>query len=289
MGIISQLTVNSLIAGSIYALVASGFAILYATNRYLNLAHGAVVAFSGYLLYTFFTLLGIPFAVSIVLTLLSSAAVGVALYKLVFFQFQKRKASNVVLLIASIALLILIENAIQLFYGASVKSIGLFDAQQGQQFYGAAITPLQITIIVVSIAIFFLTFILMRTTRLGRNMRAVADNKELASIVGINPERIALCSFAIGSLLAGIAGILIGLEQNLYPTMGTNLIIKGFTGAIIGGAASVPGAVLGSYLLGFAENYGVWFLPSGYKDAIAFGLLFIFLLFRPKGILGERQ
>ena len=96
-------------------------------------------------------------------------------------------------------------------------------------------------------------------------------------------------SFAIGSAIAGVAGILVGLEQNLEPTMGTNLIIKGFTGAIIGGVNSVPGSVLGSFLLGFAENFGIWYLPSGYKDAIAFVILFAFLLFRPQGILGVNK
>ena len=117
-------------------------------------------------------------------------------------------------------------------------------------------------------------------------MRAVADNPELASIVGIHSRRISDLSFIIGSGLAGVAGILIGLEQNLEPTMGTMLIIKGFTGAVIGGVTSVPASIIGSYLLGFVENFGIWYLPSGYKDAIAFILLFIFLLAKPTGIFG---
>ena len=120
-------------------------------------------------------------------------------------------------------------------------------------------------------------------------MRAVAGNKDAAEIVGISAEKIYSRSFIIGSAIAGIAAILVGLEQNLQPMMGTNLMIKGFTAAIIGGIGSVPGAILGSFLLGFAENYGIWFLPSGYKDAIAFVILFIFLLFRPYGILGIRK
>ena len=120
-------------------------------------------------------------------------------------------------------------------------------------------------------------------------MRAVSDNKDAAEIVGISPEKIYAWSFIIGSAIAGIAGILVGLEQNLEPTMGTNLMIKGFTGAIIGGIGSVHGAILGSFLLGIVENFGIWFLPSGYKDAITFTILLIFLLFRPYGILGVKQ
>ena len=129
----------------------------------------------------------------------------------------------------------------------------------------------------------------MIKTKLGKEMRAFADNKELAGISGINPRRMADYSFLMGSLLAGIAGILIGLEQSLVPTMGTILIIKGFTGAVIGGITSVPASILGSYLLGFAENYGIAFLPSGYKDAIGFAILLIFLLFRSNGLFGVNQ
>jgi branched-chain amino acid transport system permease protein len=120
-------------------------------------------------------------------------------------------------------------------------------------------------------------------------MRAVADNKDVAEVLGISAEKIYSWSFIIGSFIAAIAGILIGLDQNLEPTMGTSLMIKGFTAAIIGGVGSVPGSILGSFFLGLVENFGIWFLPSGYKDAIAFMILFIFLLFRPQGILGAKR
>ena len=126
----------------------------------------------------------------------------------------------------------------------------------------------------------------MKHTKFGTVLRAVADNPELARISGINPDRVFAQSFMLGSAIAGVAAILVALEQNIEPIMGTNLIVKGFTGAIIGGATSVPGAVLGSYLLGLVENFGIWFLPSGWKDAIAFALLFVFLLWRPTGIMG---
>jgi branched-chain amino acid transport system permease protein len=129
----------------------------------------------------------------------------------------------------------------------------------------------------------------MKKTKLGKAMRAVSDNKDVAEVLGISAEKIYSWSFIIGSIIAGIAGILVGLEQNLEPTMGTKLMIKGFTGAVIGGIDSVPGSILGSFLLGLAENFGIWFLPSGYKDAIAFIILFIFLLFRPQGILGIKK
>ncbi|MEK6822528.1 MAG: branched-chain amino acid ABC transporter permease, partial [Nanoarchaeota archaeon] len=128
----------------------------------------------------------------------------------------------------------------------------------------------------------------MKRSRIGVAMRAVMNNKEVAQTVGIDPERMYSITFALSSALAAVAGILIGIEQNLHPTMGTALVIKGFTGAVVGGMVSVPGAIMGSLILGLAENIGIWWLPSGYKDAIAFALLFIFLLVRPQGLFGKK-
>ena len=224
-----------------------------------------------------------------ILTLLFSCLVGLIVYRVVYLPLQKKKASNVILLIASLGLLILLENLVQLIFGADVKTINYLGIVKGLSIFGAIITPLQLVIIGVSIVLFVGLFYFMKKTKLGKDIRAVSDNRELAEVLGINYKRIASWSFVLGSLIAGIAGILIGLEQNLTPTMGTMLGIKGFTGAIIGGVASVPGSIIGSYLLGFAENYGIWFLPSGYKDAIAFVLLFLFLLFMPKGLFGKKK
>jgi branched-chain amino acid transport system permease protein len=176
-----------------------------------------------------------------------------------------------------------------MIFGAKVRSIGHVEIAKGINIFGAIITHLQLVIVFISLLLFVLLFLFMKKTKLGRNMKAVSDNKELASIIGINYKKISDYSFILGSGLAGVAGILIGLEQNLYPTMGTMLMVKGFTGAVIGGVTFVPGAIIGSYLLGLVENLGILYLPSGYKDAIAFALLFIFLLVRPAGLFGIQK
>ncbi len=287
MSLFAPLTVNGLIAGSIYALVSSGFSLIYSTNRFMHFAHGVSVAVAAYILYAFFSLAGLNIIISIILTLILAALLGLATYRIVYLPLQNRKASNIILLIASLAVLILFQNLIQAVFGANVKTIKYFTLGKGVNVLGALITPLQITIIIVSLVLFVSLYFLMQKTKIGREMRAVADNKELSSISGINEKRVADYSFILGSLLAGVAGILIGLEQNLSPEMGTFLIVRGFTGAVVGGIFSVPASILGSYILGLAENYGVWFLPSGYKDAIAFVLLFIFLLFKPNGLFGK--
>lgn len=286
--IFTQILVNGLIAGAIYALVASGFSLIYSTTKIIHFAHGAIIALSAYLLYSFFSLLGLNFGFAVVLTILLSSLLGFFVH-IFYKQFRKRKASNVIILIASIALLIFIESLILLLFGADVKTIGFIKIAKSIELAGAIITPLQVFIVISSLVLLALLFFFMKKTKLGKAIRAVADNKEVAEVVGISAEKIYAYVFVIGSLIAGIAAILVGLEQNLEPVMGTNLMIKGFTGAIIGGISSVPGAILGSFLLGFAENFGIWFLPSGYKDAIAFIILFIFLLFKPEGILGIKK
>ena len=280
-----QLLVNGLIAGAIYSLIATGFSIIYSTCRFAHFAHGAVAAFAGYILFTFYQSLNLNFWLSSFLAIISAAFLGYFLNLTIYKQLRKRKATSAVLLIASIALLILIESLILLFWGANIKTINFIEVAPGIEKLGAIITPLQITIILISVILYVGFLLFMKRTKLGKAMRAVADNKDVAEIVGISAEKIYSWSFTIGSAIAGLAGILIALEQNLNPTMGTGLMIKGFTGAIIGGIGSVPGAILGSYILGLAENFGIWFLPSGYKDAIAFVLHFLFLLFKPQGIL----
>ena len=284
----SQLLINGLIAGAIYALVASGFSLIYSTCKFIHFAHGSTVAVAAYFLYLFFSLIGLNFWLAVILTIVFTAGFGWLVNKIIYQELRKRKASNVILLIASVALLILLESLILLFFGADVKTIGYLKIAKGVEFLGAIITPLQIVIIISSLILFILLFFFIKKTKIGKAMRAVADNRDVAEIVGISAKKIYAWSFVIGSAIAGIGGILVGLEQNLEPIMGTNLIIKGFTGAIIGGVGSVPGAILGSFLLGLAENFGIWFLPSGYKDAIAFIILFIFLILRPQGILGRR-
>ncbi len=289
MSIIIQLLINGLIAGAIYALVASGFSLIYSINKFVHFAHGATIAFSAYVLYFLFSTLGLNFWISAIFAVIFASALGLFMNLVVYKQLRKKKASNVILLLASFALLILFESLILILFGADVKTIKYIQVAKGLEFFGAIITPLQIFIIIASLILLGLLFLFMKKTKIGKAMRAVSDNKDVAEIVGISSEKIYTWTFAIGSAIAGIAAILIGLEQNLEPVMGTSLMIKGFTAAIIGGIGNVPGAIVGAFILGLAENFGIWFLPSGYKDAIAFIILFIFLLFKPKGILGMKK
>ncbi len=284
----AQLIANGIIAGAIYALVASGFSVIYNVTKMMHFAHGAVLALGAYFMYTFSSA-HLSFPLAVLLTLIATCITGEITNRFVYRPLRARKASGAVLLIASLTAMIFINAAIIAIWGADIKTIALAQKSNVFDIGGALITSVQVVMIAVVLVLLLALWWLMKQTKLGKAMRALADNKDAAQTVGINPEHLYTITFLVGSSLAAVAGILIGIEQNLHPTMGVSLIIKGFTGAVIGGMLSVPGAVLGSLFLGMVENIGIWCLPSGYKDAIAFALLFLFLLFRPQGILGKKM
>lgn len=191
-------------------------------------------------------------------------------------------------LIASFGVFIFLQNLIQLIYGAQILTLRTGPVKEGHQILGAVITDTQILILVVSGLLSVFLWLLIQKTKLGKAIRSVADDSLGARVVGINSEKIVLSSFAIGSALAGAAGILISLETNIEPTMGFSAILKGIIASIIGGIGSIPGALFGGLFLGLAENLGIWKIQAGWKDTIAFVILIIFLLLRPGGIFGVK-
>ncbi|HOO53342.1 MAG TPA: branched-chain amino acid ABC transporter permease [Methanothrix sp.] len=283
---ISQLFLNSLIAGSIYALIAIGFAVIYKTVKFFHFAHGAVYASGAYIAYTFFQILQINFIVSFFLATISAGIIGLGIYQLVYHTLQLKKVPNLIYLLASFGVFIFIQNLIALIYGSQVLIIRSGLGESIYSFLGAAITLTQITIIVISLTTLIALWIFIEKTKLGLALRAVADDSQAAQLVGIDSLRLTQVSFFIGSILAGVAGVLISLDTNLSPTMGLTAIFKGLIACIIGGIGSIPGAVVGGFFLGFVENFGIWYISSIWQDSISFVVLIIFLIFRPRGFFG---
>jgi branched-chain amino acid transport system permease protein len=222
------------------------------------------------------------------LSVILAAILGIAIDRSVYYPLRQQDASNLIFLLASFGVFIFLQNLIQLIYGAQILTIRTGPIKEGHHFLGAVITDIQILILVVSCCLLVVLWLFIQRTKLGKAMRAVSDDPLAANVVGINPERIIRSSFAIGSALAGAAGILISLETNIEPTMGFSALLKGIIASIIGGIGSIPGAVLGGFFLGLAENLGIWKISAGWKDCIAFAILIIFLLMRPSGILGAK-
>ena len=283
---IRQLAINGFISGGIYALIALGFSVIYRTVKFFHFAHWAVYAIGAYIAYSLIISLGFNPIVSFFLAAALAGIVGVLIDRLVYWPLRKRKAPNLVFLIASFGVFIFVQNLLQLIYGAQILTIRTGPVKEGHHFLGAVITDTQILILLVAVTLFIGLWLFIKKTKLGKAMRAVADDPLAASVVGINPERSILAAFAIGSALAGAAGILISLETNIEPTMGMNAILKGIIASIIGGIGSIPGAIFGGLFLGIAENLGIWKISAGWKDCIAFVILIVFLLVRPGGIMG---
>lgn len=283
---LQQLILNGIIAGCIYALIAIGFTIIYRTVKFFHFAHGVVYTTGAYLAYTLFILLGINPLISFFLSIALTGLLGIAIDGFIYRPLRKNNAPNLVYLIASFGVFIFIQNLLQLIFGAQILTLRTGPVKEGHHIFGAVITDTQILIIVVSLIFFVVGWLFIQKTRLGKVIRAVADDPIGARVVGINSEKIILVVFGIGSVLAGAAGILISLETNIEATMGLNAILKGIIASIVGGIGNIPGALLGGLFVGLAENLGIWHIQAVWKDTIAFAILIIFLLFRPSGIMG---
>lgn len=285
MSLFPQLVVNSLIAGSIYALIALSFSLIYGPTKFFNLAHGVLVAIGGYG-FLFLSQLGLPFVVNLIGGVVLAGLVGYGLNKIVYQPLRQRKASNTVLLVASLGAFTALQAVVAIIFTSQFQNLPTPIAWQSTHLiFGGVTTTVQL-LMFGSAIIFFLGLLwLLKLTRFGKIVRAINDDAEVAQIVGINTEKAIGQIFVLGSAMAGLAGILVGLDTGLEPTMGMSLLLKGVIAAIVGGVGSIPGAILGAFLLGFVENFGIWHISGEWKDAIAFGLLIIFLLFRPSGIM----
>jgi branched-subunit amino acid ABC-type transport system permease component len=286
MSVIPQLVANSLIAAGTYALIAIGFNLIYGATKFFNMAHGVMAAIGGYTVFFLTTTYaGMNVAVAAVFGIFVAGVIGWGLDRIIYRPLRKRRASNMVLLVASLGAFTIIQAVIAMIFTSQFQTLSSAVSERVYQIGGASITETQVVILTSAVLAFALLSLFLKVTMFGKQVRAVSDDDEVAKIVGINTEKIIGWIFFIGSAIAGLGGVLIGFDTGLQPTMGLSLLLKGVIAAIVGGIGSIPGAILGALLLGFAENFGIWKISGEWKDAIAFGLLILFLIFRPKGII----
>ena len=288
MDIVPQLIANSIIAGAIYALITLGFNLIYGTTKFFNLAHGVVAAVGAYAVFALIKVWELPIGIvpACALGIICAGCTGWALDRTVFLPLRKRKASNMVLMVASLGAFTAIQAVLAILFTSQFQTLEA--GAMGSQAYevaGAIITQTQIIIIACGVAVVALLGALATYTTFGKAVEAIRDDEEVARMVGIDTEKIVGRVFFIGSAIAGLAGILIGFDTGIEPVMGMNLLLKGTIAAIIGGVGSLYGGFLGAFVLGFAENFGIWKISGEWKDAIAFVVLIVFLLVRPQGII----
>ncbi len=290
---IIQQTINAVSLGSIYAMVAIGLAMVFGILRLINFAHGDLMMVACYSAF-FLVTTGIGFIPLIVITILTTTLLGILMERVAYRPV--RGAPDVVMLLTSLAVSMFIENIFIMFLSPVPRSFRVvvppfFDIVNRWGSIGISNVNL-ITIGITAVAFILLTLFVTRT-RLGVSMRATAEDLMGAQLVGINIDQVILAAFAIGSAMAGTAGFLWAARLGkIDPLMGFIPLLKAFVAAVIGGFGSLTGAVLGAYILGFAEIFLIGFLPpelSSYRDAFVFLLLILVLLVRPNGILGSTE
>jgi branched-chain amino acid transport system permease protein len=283
----TEFVIYGIVAGSAYALIALGFALIYRTVRFFHFAHGAVYTVGAYLAFSFFILLKLPLVVSGVLAACLAGLMGFGMHLLIYKPLLGRGAGSLNLLVASLGILIAVQSVVASVFGSDTKSIRTALIQEGYDILGARITPIQIIILAVSSSLFAVAAVILKYTRIGKVLRAVANDSELALIAGVNKDKVTYFTYFVGSALAAVAAILISLDVDLTPTMGFNALLYGVVAVIIGGADSVTGVYLGAMALGLAQHIGIWKISSKWQDAIAFIILILFLVLKPSGIRGK--
>lgn len=312
MNILPQLLVNALIAGSIYAIASSGLSLAYGLLRVLNFAHGHLMMVGVYIFYFLTVEEKLGLLPAGLLTAGAAVCMGCLTYRYAIMPFAKQ--SFLLTLVATMALAQLLESAVSMIFGVNVKSLSpgaaadsieinltrIFSAVPAEtppsmDDVSIFITPIQIIIIVSALVLMTAVSLLIHCTPVGRKIRALAQHPQGAQAVGVNEPAICYGVFILGTLLACYAGILVGFETNLQPTMAPSYTIKAFAVMVLGGLGNLWGTFLGSYILGLVENLSIvavvggYSLPSGYKDAFSFLIILLLLLFRPEGLFGTKR
>jgi len=286
---IAQQFVNGLNLGSIYALIAIGLTMVYGLLRLINFAHGDLMMLGAYIGLFIVTNAFLPLGAAVVLPMLAIGLVGVLVERIAYRPL--RGAPEVAMLMTSLAVSWIIQNGMIMTVTAQPRSFRLpAGVNQLHQAGGVSFSTIDILSLALAVGLMALLTLFVRYTRIGIAMRAASENLRAAHLMGIHINQVIAVAFLIGSALAAVAGVLwAGKYGTVEPYMGFLPGLKAFVAAVIGGIGVIPGAVLGGYLLGFAEILFVGFLPpelSGYRDAFVFVLLLVVLLIRPNGILG---
>jgi len=290
-----QQLINGLTLGAVYALIALGYTMVYGILELINFAHGEIYmigAYLGIILLGFFTALGLT-SQSLVLAVVLAFLLSVVIASAYGYTVEKiaykplRSAHRLSPLISAIGMSIFLQNYVMITQGATDKVFPHIFSNKGMEFAGIRVTWLQVFIIIASGLLMIGLQVFIMKTRLGKAMRATAQDKTMASLLGINIDRVISITFIIGSGLAAVAGVMVAAYYGLVNYfIGYMAGIKAFTAAVLGGIGSIPGAMVGGILLGLVESLGASYLSSEYKDAYAFIILIVILLIKPTGLFG---
>ena len=288
---LEQQLFNALSLGCVYALFALGFTLVFGVLGVVNLSQGAIFMLGAYAALTAITRLHAPLWAAIAFAFAFSGLVGLLIDRIVLKPLRQRNAPHLIPMIATIGLGIAINSLVQGTFGAENQRFpSEMLPQDSLQIAGVSVTVLELGIILVSFLMMTVLLLTLKKTQLGRALRAIAESPKAARLLGINVDGLFMLTSFVAAGLGGISGVLIGLYSNaLFPLMGQPMLHKGIAVIILGGMGDIRGAMLAGLFLGFAEVLSVAYIGSDMRDAVAFGLLFLVLLVRPKGLFGSTQ
>lgn len=287
-----QLLLNGVGLGASYSLVALGFALIWSVTGVFHLAHGGVFVLSGYLVYFFQVQLGLPLAPALLLTVLLAAMIGVGIDRVVYRPLIERRSGPLIVIVASLATLTFLLNLSAVLWGTEARQLPPLELFDGIVIGPAYLAGIDILTVILGILLVGATLAFLYLAKTGQAMRAVADNPAMSAVVGVKVASINAAAYALGSALTVAPAAIMGMKEGLSPYSGLFVMLIASSAAIVGGVGSVAGAVLGGVLLAVAQNVGIWHLPSAWQESIAFVILLIFLIVRPRGFfgtLGSRQ
>ena len=279
--------INGISLGSVYAIIALGYTMVYGIAKMLNFAHGDVIMIGGYMAFCSISYLGWPVVPSVLLSIFVCTILGIVIERLAYKPL--RNAASLAVLITAIGVSYFLQNAALLIWTSNPKAFPNMVNLPPLVIGGLQISAVSLVTIIACIVIMAVLTLFTNKTKMGKAMRAVSEDKEAAQLMGIHVDGTISLTFAIGSGLAAIAGVLLcSAYPTLMPTTGAMPGIKAFTAAVFGGIGSIPGAMLGGILLGIIEIFGKAYISTQLSDAIVFSVLILILLVRPTGLLGKK-
>ena len=281
-----QQLINGLSIGSVYALMAVGYSLVYSIMNFSNFAHGGVIMLGAYFGYYYLTLMKIPFVVAFPLSALTTCVLAVIIERGAYKPLRERKAPFLYFIISAMGASIFLENIVIATIGPTFKSYPEIFSRTPIKLGSASIGRIDLAMFAVSAICLALLVYFIDYTKIGKAIQATSYNIKASALMGINTDFVIIVVFALGGFFAGIAGVLFGMKYTVYPQIGI-ITNKSFIAAVFGGLGSLPGAVIGSILLGIIETLTSGYLSSQYRDLIAFALLITVLVIKPSGLMGK--
>jgi neutral amino acid transport system permease protein len=285
---VAQTALTGLSTGAIYALGAVGLTLVYGILKLVNFAHGDFLTFGAYMAYLVNVTWGMPLVAAVFWAMVATAVLGVVLEKVMWGPMRARGAGMLQLLLMSIGLALVIRYTIQFIWGTELRVLDV-NRTATVEFLGLSIGRTFLIVIIVGFAVLIATGLMLRFTLLGKRMRALSDDLDLAETAGIDTSRVILYTWIFAAAFAGLAGVFAGAVTQLDPELGFELLLPIFAAVVLGGIGDAFGALAGGIILGVVAEWSTLFIPSGWKSAIAFVVLILVLIVRPQGIFGRAK